>query len=159
MNENELLSPEPALTEEAVGQPTAPEEPASELDTLRKEIGLLRAELEQKSAEQERIRSEMGEFQQLFPNKTLGDVPPPVWQQVERGVPLSAAYALYEKKSTADALRADEINRRNAEHSAGRLGQNTAREFYTPDEVRAMSPSEVRENYKTIRESMKKWHA
>jgi hypothetical protein len=82
-----------------------------------------------------------------------------VWKQVERGIPLSAAYALYEKKSTVDALRADEINRSNAQRSAGRLGQNTAREFFTPDEVRAMSPSEVRDNYKTIRESMKKWHA
>ena len=159
MNENDLLSPTPVLTEETAEEPSLSAEPISEMDTLRKEIGRLRAELEQKSAEEERIRSEMGEFQQLFPGKSLGDVPDPVWKQVERGIPLSAAYALYEKKSTVDALRADEINRSNAQRSAGRLGQNTAREFFTPDEVRAMSPSEVRDNYKTIRESMKKWHA
>ena len=53
--------------------------------------------------------------------------------------------------------RADEVNRRNASRSAGRVGTNIAPEYYTPDEVRAMSPSEVRENYQKIRASMKKW--
>ena len=53
--------------------------------------------------------------------------------------------------------RADEVNRRNASLSAGRVGTNVAPEYYTPDEVRAMSPSEVRENYEKIRASMKKW--
>jgi hypothetical protein len=62
MNENDLLSPTPVLTEETAEEPSLSAEPISEVDTLRKEIGLLRAELEQKSAEEERIRSEMGEF-------------------------------------------------------------------------------------------------
>ena len=52
---------------------------------------------------------------------------------------------------------ADEINRRNAARSAGHVGTNVAPEYYTPDEVRAMSPAEVRENYEKIRASMKKW--
>ena len=52
---------------------------------------------------------------------------------------------------------ADEVNRRNAARSAGRVGTSLAPEYYTPDEVRAMSPSEVRENYQKIRASMKKW--
>ncbi|MBO5937927.1 MAG: hypothetical protein J6Q82_00305 [Clostridia bacterium] len=52
---------------------------------------------------------------------------------------------------------ADEVNRRNASLSAGRVGTNVAPEYYTPDEVRAMSPTEVRENYEKIRASMKKW--
>ena len=54
--------------------------------------------------------------------------------------------------------RADEINRRNAASSAGRAGNSTAPEYFSPDEVRAMSPSEIRENYQRIRASMKKWH-
>ena len=54
--------------------------------------------------------------------------------------------------------RADEINARNASLSAGRVGTSLAPEYYTPDEVRAMTPSEVRENYEKIRASMKKWH-
>ena len=54
--------------------------------------------------------------------------------------------------------RADEINRRNAERSAGRAGTNAAPEYFSPDEVRAMSQHEVRENYQKIRASMKRWH-
>ena len=53
---------------------------------------------------------------------------------------------------------ADEVNTRNAAHSAGRVGTNLAPEYYTPDEVRAMTQAEVRENYEKIRASMKKWH-
>ena len=54
--------------------------------------------------------------------------------------------------------KADEINRRNASLSAGRVGNGTAPEYYSPEEVRAMSQSEIRENYQRIRASMKKWH-
>ena len=54
--------------------------------------------------------------------------------------------------------RADEVNTRNATLSAGRVGTSLAPEYYTPDEVRAMSQAEVRENYEKIRASMKKWH-
>ena len=54
--------------------------------------------------------------------------------------------------------KADEINRRNAALSAGRAGTSTAPEYYSPEEVRAMSAHEVRENYQKIRASMKRWH-
>lgn len=55
-------------------------------------------------------------------------------------------------------VKADEINRRNAARSAGRAGTNASPEYYSPDEVRAMSAAQVRENYQKIRASMKKWH-
>lgn len=53
--------------------------------------------------------------------------------------------------------KAEEINRRNASRSAGRAGNSTAPEYFSPEEVRAMSQSEIRENYQRIRASMKKW--
>ena len=55
-------------------------------------------------------------------------------------------------------VKADEINRRNAARSAGRAGTNASPEYYSPEEVRAMSAHEVRENYQKIRASMKRWH-
>ena len=54
--------------------------------------------------------------------------------------------------------RADKINQINAYRSSGQAGSNTAREYFSPDEVRAMSQSEVRANYQRIIESMKKWN-
>ena len=100
---------------------------------------------------------EMAEFSRLFPTTSVSTIPEEVWQDTERGIPLSAAYALYEKRSGIDRQYAEEINRRNARLSAGSAGVYTQNEYLSPDEVRAMSPSEVRENFKRIRESMKKW--
>ncbi len=157
MEVNETLLPEEISEEEtALPSDSSPEIP-EEILSLRAEVERLRAELSQKTREQERIMEEMGEFNRLFPKIALQDVPAAVWQSVENGIPLSAAYALYEKKNRQDALYAEEINRRNAEQSAGRAGLYTAGEYFSPDEVRSMSPSEVRANYKKIRESMKKW--
>jgi hypothetical protein len=42
--------------------------------------------------------------------------------------------------------------------STGSLGKDTTESFFTPNEVRAMSRSEIRKNYSKILESMKKWN-
>ena len=52
----------------------------------------------------------------------------------------------------------NDVNRANAMNSSGSIGNKTGAEFFTPDEVRAMSQSEVRANYQRIIESMKKWN-
>lgn len=140
-------------SEEILEEPSSEEEVA----TLKAEIDRLRALLEQKEREQKRVMEEMDEFSRLFPNTSVRQIPDEVWQNVDAGIPLSAAYALYEKKSRIDRLHAQEINRQNAERSAGSAGVHTPNEYFSPEEVRAMSPSEVRENFKKIRESMKKW--
>lgn len=162
---------EPILSEESFAEaataepsvepsePLSQEEIAQEEDTqaLKAEIDRLRTLLDQRDREQKRAMEEMAEFSRLFPTTSVAGIPPEVWQEVESGIPLSAAYALYEKRSRIDRLHAEEINRRNARLSAGSAGASTPNEYLTPEEVRAMSPSEVRENFKRIRESMKKW--
>lgn len=153
MDENQTFE---CVSETAMDTP-APAEELSETERLTREIEFLRGELEKKRTAEDRIATEMEEFSRLFPERTAKDVPTDVWQEVERGIPLSAAYALYEKRAAVNALLADEVNRRNAALSAGKIAQDAHREFYTPDEVRAMSAEEVREHYKTIRQSMKKW--
>ncbi len=132
-------------------------DPNDEISALKAEIDRLRTSLSQKEEEQKKVMEEMEEFSRLFPTTPIREVPESVWRDVGAGIPLSAAYALYEKKNRIDRLHAEEINRLNAERSAGRAGLHTANEYFSPDEVRSMSPSEVRENFKKIRESMKKW--
>lgn len=93
---------------------------------------------------------------------------PPVESPTENHTPEEMPWAseLASLRSELSALReelaarqkADEINRRNASCSAGRAGTNTAPEYFSPEEVRAMSAHEVRENYQRIRASMKRWH-
>lgn len=136
----------------------APDPSAGELDALRAEIAGLRAQLAAKEQERADALQEIERFQQLFPDVAIRDIPDSVWQQRERGIPLNAAYALYERESCMARARAGEINRQNASRSSGRAGVDAAQEFFSPDEVRAMTPKQIRDNYQKIRFSMKKWN-
>ena len=150
-------TPPPNEEEAEVPEDTA-EEIEEELIRLRGELALLQEELKRKEEEQSRVMAELEEFQQLFPEISLKQVPQGVWDQVSQGVPLGAAYALYEKKAAAAELHARRINQKNALRSAGKAGQDAASEYFSPDEVRAMSQSEIRANYQKIIQSMQKWH-
>ena len=64
---------------------------------------------------------------------------------------------LAEKTAEGERLRAA-INARNAEQSAGAVTNTTDSGYFSPTEVRKMSPDEVKKNYSMIIESMKKWN-
>ena len=129
-----------------------------EVEFLRKELDALRSELEEKNKVFERMSREIGEFSELFPEKSVNNVPDNVWESVKAGIPLAAAYALYERKNTVRADAASRINERNGEKTTGAIGRTSTENFYTPDEVKSMSRAEVRRNYSKIIESMKKWN-
>lgn len=129
----------------------------SNIDTLKAEILELREMIQSQRKEVSRKIREIEEFNRLFPNVSLSELPDTVSAMVNEGVPLTAAYALYEKELASKIERAQEINKKNASLSAGKAGIQTTGEFFTPDEVRSMSPRQVHENYSKIRESMKHW--
>ena len=54
--------------------------------------------------------------------------------------------------------RQTEVNLRNALRSTGAITNAADSGYYSPDEVRKMSASEVRQKYGLIKESMKKWN-
>ena len=131
---------------------------ADSVKSLKEEIARLRGELEESKLANERISSDISEFYRLFPDGKLENLPNEVREGVRSGIPLTASYALYEKRLEAERERIEAINRKNASLSSGRVGKNTQKEYFSPDEVRSMSQSEVRENYNKIIESMKKWN-
>ena len=135
----------------------APPPHDEDISTLKEEISRLKTMLSQQKETSDRKIREMEEFNTLFPNVSFSQLPSEVTDRVANGIPLAAAYALYEKEQNAEKERAGEINRKNAFLSAGKVGTQTRGEFFTPDEVRAMSPAQVHENYKKIRESMTHW--
>ena len=148
---------EPVADNEAADD-TPLDDPLAELSRLRKEVEDLQAALSKKESERQNTLAELAEFHRLFPDVTLSALPDGIWESVHQGVPLSAAYALYEKKQRTARQDAEQINRRNAALSAGVAGKHTPGEYYSPDEVRAMSQKQVHDNYRTIMESMKHWH-
>lgn len=130
------------------------------IDALKEEIVSLKtklSELEALKEAQARLFDELSAFRDLFPEVELNVIPESVWDEVRKGSSLTASYALYEKRMEAERARIALINASNASKSPGVAGRNTANEYFSPDEVRKMSRTEVHANYSKIKESMKKW--
>ena len=169
--EEELLKEtleEETLEEELSDTPDKQEEPmfsqgiiddleAKKL-SLESEIASLEGELEKKREETDKKAREYAEFKELFPNANLDELEPEVLAMTEAGVPLSAAYALYEKRLKARNAAVKAHNMATKESGFASVGNSANEEFYTPDEVRSMTRTEVKQNYQKILRSMKSWH-
>ena len=173
LNEDILESEEITLNEEEPQEPISQNEDALEEDInaeeaedisaeeFKKTIAALQIELEAYKAaiaQQEAIAKQLSEFSELFPDVSVRSIPDCVWDDVKQGNSLVAAYSVYEKRITEAARRIESINAKNAQKSAGAVGKSMAQEFFSADDVRKMSPSEVRANYAKIRRSMEKWN-
>lgn len=134
--------------------------PKNELDELRSELNQLRRELAERDArlmKNEQIERTYAEFCDLYPDTSIASLPEEVWQSVQNGTSLAAAYALAERKRALSLQKAADTNASNRARSAGAV-HNAQSIEYSPAEVRAMSSSEVREKLPQIMRSMQKWH-
>ena len=160
--ENEVVEETPENeTEDETEDETENEETepdASELAYLKAELETLKKELAESRAFYSRLEGECAEFSELYPGVSLSSLPDSIWQSVKKGVPLAAAYALEVRKAELDTLRAQKINTLNRNMSSGALEGDSRSDYFTPDQVRAMSAAEVRANYTKIVNSMSKWH-
>lgn len=104
----------------------------------------------------DRMARECEEFEVYFPDVSLRSLPDSVWTQVHAGVPLAAAYALYERGVQNQKKAAEEQTARKEALSTGLPGAAQSN-YFSPSQVRAMSRQEVRENYDRIFESMRHW--
>ena len=156
--ENEVVeeTPENETEDEPENEETKPD--ASELAYLKAELETLKKELAESRAFYSRLEGECTEFSELYPGVSLSSLPDSIWQSVKKGVPLAAAYALEVRKAELDTLRAQKINTLNRNMSSGALEGDSRSDYFTPDQVRAMSAAEVRANYTKIVNSMSKWH-
>ena len=157
---NEQNEPMDMPVEEMPASDVTEEAPAAEqggdpMEMLRCELAELKSLIVgQKQAAAEPVMGE--DFRALYPDVTEADIPDAVWEAARGGLPLEAAYALHERREAMRRSAADKINRRNAGGAWGRADAE-ADGFLSPDEVREMSPDEVRRNYARIMESMKHW--
>lgn len=131
---------------------------ALEISKLREKIRELNERLSAQAEESRRISEQLGEFYDVFPNADLKTLPDSVWDSVRAGNSLAASYALYRQRVYQRELAAKAVNERNLGSSSGRVGTDSSKEYFSPDEVRCMSRTEVRANYSKIIESMKKWN-
>ena len=137
-----------------------PQTQEGELEQLRSELKQLREELSLRDArmqQEERIGREFAEFCELYPDVPVSTLPKEIWQDVEKGNSLAAAYALAEKKKAIALKSAGESNVSNRARSSGAI-HNAENFEFSPAEVRAMTSEEVRANLPKIMRSMQKWH-
>ncbi len=145
-------------TDEATAEaPTeSSEQGDGETAALQARIRELEEQLAEREQMSERIERECAEFEAYFPDVSLRRVPDEVWGQVHAGIPLPAAYALYEKKQQKQQADAERISRRGESMTAG-ITDAAGNQYFSPSQIRAMSPQEVRQNYDRIFESMRHW--
>ena len=173
MAENEIIEAEMpgdaevSEAEEMVAEPSVPEEeePGGDgtLAALIREVAELRSLMKARGGREDPAPAEVwqpaltDEFCELYPTLSMADVPDAVWEDVRGGIPLEAAYALWEKRESARQETAVAINQKNATGAWGR-SDGVSEDFLSPDEVRCMSQAEVRKHYARIIESMKHWN-
>lgn len=115
------------------------------------------SELERELAARDRNSAQKKELRELFPDADPENLPDSVSEQYEKGVPLAAAYALYQHIQSLERRRAEEQSQKNAKFIPGELGGNTQNVYFTAEEVRAMSHDRVRMHFQSILESMRHW--
>jgi hypothetical protein len=81
-----------------------------------------------------------------------------VWQKVRKGASLCAEFSLIQRKAELEKRRINNINEQNRRMSAGSLGNSDGEKYYSPSEVKKMTPLQVREHYDDIIESMRHWN-
>lgn len=131
------------------------------------------AEIERAAREQEKKQAEINEFVEFYREVNGKDfsesdeIPKEVFITAnEKGISLKYAYAEYvaksireKEKSLALGKQTAEVNAKNSISTAGSVSGTgaTEPEFYTREQVAAMSPAEVHKHFEKIEASMKRW--
>ena len=160
MNENELMELESSKQFEEKADRIESTN-SDEISLLRDELNVLRQELSRRDEQERahaRMNAELSDFADYFPETELHSIPDEVWERVKNGASLAAAYALFLRKSEREKKKIGDFNANNRRMSAGSLLNGEGERYYSPAEVKKMTPAQVRANYDDIMASMKHWN-
>ena len=124
---------------------------------LREELNELEARIAAREATYKKLERECAEFRELYPGVPLESLSDKVWEDVQNGVPVAAAFALAERRRILLEEKAQKSNAHNKKNAPGSVS-GSEENFFSPAEVRAMTREQVRENYEKIMLSMQKWN-
>ena len=132
-----------------------------EILALKNELEGLRAELfkrDERDKAQSRFLSEIAEFEQYFSEVDLHSIPDEIWEGVKKGSSLASSYALLLRRKDIEKKKIGDFNEKNRRMSAGSLINGDGEQYFSPSEVKKMTPAQVRSNYDDIVASMKHWN-
>lgn len=135
-----------------------PEEELLKLITAQEEEALRAEEEEEKISPKEKMEADVTLFHSLFPQVKSEDIPQEVWDSVEAGESLAAAYSLFVVKKYREEERIRKVNEENDKKAAPRVHSDPEEgEYFSPEVVKGMTREEIRKNYNKILTSMEKW--
>ena len=124
---------------------------------MQGKLSRLEEQIEERKKVFHRLERECTEFRELYPDTPLSSLSDKIWADVQAGVPMAAAFALAERKRAILEAEAERINRENKKIAP--QGLSSGEEIYfSPAEVKRMTPEQVRKNYDKIIQSMEKWN-
>lgn len=113
----------------------------------------------EKGAEGDALAEDVAMFHTLFPDVPADKIPGAVWEAVEAGESLTAAYAVHFVQEMRDKERIERLNEENAKAAPPPVRHDGKEEsYFSPEAVKAMSREEVRKNYQEILRSMDHWN-
>lgn len=151
----EDAEPLPGTGAEASEAPETPEEAPAQNggDTRQVDAKIDSARHIEELRRIEKLNEEYSSFKELFPDIKISELPDEVEKSVSTGVPLDAACALHKVRREAAEKKAAAVNESNRKLSAGAV-KKSASNYLTIEEIRAMSPGEVKNNFNLILKSL-----
>ena len=137
--------------------PDPAEDERRKLLELREELKDLERQIDERREAYRRLERECAEFRALYPETPLSALSDKVWADVQAGVPMAAAFALAERKRALLEAEAERMNLQNKRIAPEGLS-GSEEVYFSPAEVKLMTPEEVRKNYEKIIQSMEKWN-
>ncbi len=114
---------------------------------------------EKKEGAVSEMEADIDLFRQLFPDVKADEIPQEVWDSVEEGQSLSAAFALHFVKKMREEEHIRRVNEENGKKAPPPVeGQEASSDYFSPEAVKSMSRKEIRKNYDKILSSMEKWN-
>ncbi|MBR2615960.1 MAG: hypothetical protein IKC69_04720 [Clostridia bacterium] len=107
---------------------------------------------------EERMEEDIALFRNLFPEVKGEEIPDEVWERVEKGESLAAAFALHFVQKLRQEEKIRTVNEENEKKAPPRIHRDSGEgEYFSPEAVKAMSPKEVKKHYDAILRSMEHW--
>ena len=107
----------------------------------------------------EKLARDVAAFHSLFPDVKAEEIPGEVWERVEGGESLTAAYAVHFVREKREEERIAKLNAENEKAAPPPVRHDGKEEsYFSPEAVKAMSRDEVRKNYQEILRSMDHWN-
>jgi hypothetical protein len=113
--------------------------------------------IKRKKQQESDMQADIKRFRELFPDTSAEEIPDSVWAEVENGIPLAHAFALYTVTQQSINALAEEVNRRNGNASAAATLESASEPVFTKEAVEKMSQKDIKSNYKNILKAMKSW--